>query len=126
MVPPYGEPIEADPPEPVTRASVFDIAETAITFCHLAKSGTAEDSRRFVEYGEGQQKPLMLHLRDNYPDPKSLEGLSSEEIASRLDVAPEILNIELAHWSKKDARRNALRGLRRWATSVWSRISRAM
>ena len=83
------------------------LADTAITFGYLAKVGTQEDFARFIEYGEGQRKLLMLHLQDNYPDEKSLEGLSSEEIADEFDVWPEVLDIELGSWSKKDARKLA-------------------
>jgi len=46
------------------------LADTAITFAYLAKAGTLEDFKRFVEYGEGQQKLLMLHLQDNYATAK--------------------------------------------------------
>lgn len=83
------------------------LAETAITFLYLAKVGTSEDFDRFIEYGEGQQKLLMLHLQDNYPNETSLEGLSSEQLADEIEVWPEMLEIELGSWSKKDARRLA-------------------
>jgi hypothetical protein len=83
------------------------LADSAITFAYLAKAGTAEDFRAFVEYGEGQQKLLMLHLQDNYPGEKSLEDLSAEELANEFDVWPKVLDIELRHWTKKDPRRLA-------------------
>jgi hypothetical protein len=83
------------------------LAETAITFLYLVKSGTAEDFRQFIEYGEGQQKLLMLHLQDNYPGEKSLDGLSAEQLAREIEIWPEMLEIELGSWSKKDARRLA-------------------
>lgn len=83
------------------------LAETAITFSYLAKAGTPEDFRRFIEYGEGQQKLLMLHLQDNYPNQKSLDGLSSEELAKEIDIWPELVEIELGSWSGKDARKLA-------------------
>ncbi len=83
------------------------LAETAITFSYLVKVGSAEDFKRFIEYGEGQQKLLMLHLQDNYPQEKSLDGLSSEQLAREIDMWPEIVEIELGSWSKKDARRLA-------------------
>jgi hypothetical protein len=84
------------------------LADTAITFSYLAVAATEEDFRRFREYGEGQEKLLMLHLQDNYPDSQSLEGRSSDAIASNLgSFIPEVLNIELGHWAKKDTRRLA-------------------
>jgi hypothetical protein len=84
------------------------IADSAISFGYLVTSGTKEDVRRFIEYGEGQQKLLMLHLQDNYPDARSVEGLSSEDLASISgSFQPELIDIELGHWTKKDTRRLA-------------------
>jgi hypothetical protein len=83
------------------------LAETAITFGYLAKVGTENDFTRFIEYGEGQQKLLMVQLQDNYPAEKSLEGQSAEEMADEFEIWPEVLEIELGNWSKKDARRLA-------------------
>jgi hypothetical protein len=83
------------------------LAETAITFSYLAKSGTPEEFQKFIEYGEGQQKLLMLHLQDNYSDQKSLDGLSSKQVAEGIEMWPEMVEIELGSWSKKDARRLA-------------------
>jgi hypothetical protein len=83
------------------------LAETAITFSYLAKSGTPEEFQRFIEYGEGQQKLLMLQLQDNYPNQKSLDGLSSEQVADQIEMWPEMVEIELGSWSKKDARKLA-------------------
>jgi hypothetical protein len=83
------------------------LAETAITFAYLASAGTNEDFEKFIEYGEGQQKLLMLHLQDSYRGEKSLEGRSPTEMAETSDLWPEVLDIELGHWTKKDARRLA-------------------
>jgi hypothetical protein len=83
------------------------LAETAITFSYLAKSGAPEEFQRFIEYGEGQQKLVMLHLQDNYPNQKSLDGLSSKQVANEIEMWPEMVEIELGSWSKKDARRLA-------------------
>jgi hypothetical protein len=84
------------------------LADTAITFGYLAKCGTEEDYKKFREYGEGQEKLLMLHLQDNYPEEVSLEGRSSEAIADELgSFAPELMQIELGHWSKQDTRKLA-------------------
>jgi len=84
------------------------LADTAITFVYLALKGGLEDFKRFIEYGEGQQKLLMLHLQDNYPEESSLEGLRADDLSDRLgDFFPELLDIELGHWAKKDTRRLA-------------------
>jgi hypothetical protein len=101
------------------------LADTAITFSYLAVAATEEDFRRFREYGEGQEKLLMLHLQDNYPDTQSLEGRSSDAIASELGgFIPEVLNIELGHWTKKDTRRLAIdAGLERLYRLVYTPTS---
>ena len=83
------------------------LADTAITSVYLLERGTDQDYLRFKEYGEGQQKLLMLHLQDNYPDRQSLDGLSVADLADRFDIYPELLNIELGHWTKLDTRQLA-------------------
>lgn len=83
------------------------LADTVITFVHLAQKGTTEDFARFIEYGEGQQKLLMLHLQDNHPGKKSPEGASMEDLEASFSTMPEFIDIELGHWAGKDARRMA-------------------
>lgn len=83
------------------------LTDTAITFGYLVKKATQEEFNNYVAYGEGQQKLLMLHLQDTYPGDFSLEGMDSTELAESLGVFPEMLNIELGHWTKKDSRRLA-------------------
>ncbi|MFZ5768623.1 MAG: DUF5677 domain-containing protein [Bacillota bacterium] len=84
------------------------LADTAITFAYLAKRGTADDFKRFIEYGHGQRKLLMLHLQDNYPDSRSLEGMTAEEISQELGgFMAELTEIELGHWLKEDTRKLA-------------------
>jgi hypothetical protein len=84
------------------------LAETAIVFAYLAKKGTRGEFQSFKEYGEGQEKLLMLHLQDNHPTAKTLEGLSLEDLAERLGgFSAELLDIELGHWTKKDSRKLA-------------------
>jgi hypothetical protein len=83
------------------------LADTAITFIYLAKKGTADDFTRFIEYGEGQLKLLMLHLQDNHPGRRSPEGASIEDLEASFSTMPEFIDIELGHWAGKDARRMA-------------------
>jgi Family of unknown function (DUF5677) len=84
------------------------LAETAISFGYLAKSGKEEDFQRFREYGEGQEKLLMLHLEESHPEGKSLEGRDAKAIKRDLGVmAPALLQIELGSWSGKDTRKLA-------------------
>ena len=101
------------------------LADTAITFAYLAKCGMEEDYAKFREYGEGQEKLLMLPLQDNYPEGTSLEGRSSEAISDELgSFAPEIMQIELGHWSKQDTRKLASKaGMERLYRLVYSPTS---
>ena len=74
----------------------------------MARKGTPEEFAAFKEHGEGQEKLLMLHLQDNHPESRSLEGLTSKELSEELgDFPAELLDIELGHWTKKDTRRLA-------------------
>lgn len=84
------------------------LADSAITFCYLAKAGSAEDFDRFKSFGEGQEKLLMLHLQDSYPNEVSLEGRSAPSISDELgSFNAELIHIELGSWSKQDTRKLA-------------------
>lgn len=83
------------------------LADTAITFVYLVKKGTQKDFARFVTYGEGQQKLLMLHLQDNHPDGRSPEGATAGDLERSFTMMPEFIDIELGHWNSKDARKLA-------------------
>jgi hypothetical protein len=83
------------------------LADTAITFVYLAKKGTEREFERFIEYGEGQLKLLMLHLQDNHPGKRSPEGASVGELEGAFSTLPEFVDIELGHWAGKDARKMA-------------------
>ena len=52
----------------------------------------------------------MLHLQDTYAGKKSLEGKAAEEIAEDLGggFMPELIDIELADWTKKSERELAI------------------
>lgn len=83
------------------------LADTAITFVYLAKRGTDREFQKFIEYGEGQLKLLMLHLQDNHPGRRSPEGASATDLEASFSTLPEFIDIELGHWSGKDARKMA-------------------
>lgn len=84
------------------------LVDAAITFCFLSEKGDEDDFKKFREYGEGQEKLLMLHLQDAYPEDESLEGRTPEALSEELGgFTPELLDIELGHWTKKDARKLA-------------------
>jgi len=84
------------------------LADTAITFGYLVNCGKTEDFVQFKKYGEGQEKLLLLHLQDLYPGDESLDGRDAEAIGKELGwLAPELMDIELGHWIKKDTRKLA-------------------
>ncbi len=84
------------------------LTDTAITFVYLVKCGQDEEFNRFKKYGEGQEKLLLLHLQDSYPSEKSLDGQDVESISKELGwLTPELMDIELGHWNKKNTRKLA-------------------
>lgn len=101
------------------------LVETAITFCYLAEKGTEDDFRRFREYGEGQKKLLMLYLQDAHTGSTSLEGRSAHDISEEIGgFSAELLQIELGHWAKQDARKLAQTvGLEKYYRLVFSPTS---
>lgn len=101
------------------------LADTAITFGYLVKCGQDDDFRRFREYGDGQEKLLMLHLQDSYPSDRSLDGRDAEAIGNELGwFAPELMDIELGHWAKKNARKLAqMTGMEKYYSLVYTPTS---
>lgn len=81
------------------------LADTVITFVYLVRCGTPADYKAFRDYGDGQEKLLMLHLQDTHEGDTSVEGRSAAEIADALGgFAVELTDIELGAWSKSDTR----------------------
>lgn len=100
------------------------LTDTSILFVYLIKKGTEKNYKDFIQFGEGQQKLLMLHLQDNYPNDKSPEGLSMEEMADGHGFTPELIDIELGNWAKKDTRKLAIEaGMERYYRLVYSPAS---
>lgn len=101
------------------------ITECAITFSYLVISGSSDDFRKFRQYGDGQEKLLMLHLQDSYEGDTTLEGRNIEAISEELGgFGVEATNIELGHWNKKDTRKLAKEaGMERFYRLVYSPTS---
>jgi hypothetical protein len=84
------------------------LVDSAITFCFLATKGSEEDFCKFRQYGEAQKKLLMLHLQDSTIGDTSIEGRAASDISEELGgFAAEMIQIDLGHWSKQDARKLA-------------------
>jgi hypothetical protein len=82
------------------------VVDTYITASWLTNHGTSDDFEKFVEYGLGQEKLLMEHLRARYEqNPEQwpeLEGAAEElqrwiEDERRLDFLP----VDIGGWTKK-------------------------
>jgi len=101
------------------------LVDTAITFSYLAEKGSDRDFQDFREYGEGQEKLLLLHLQDSHPDAVSLEGRTSADISEELGgFYPELIEIELGHWAKRGARQLASSvGMEKYYRLVYSPAS---
>jgi hypothetical protein len=82
------------------------LVDTTITFSYLAKFGTADEFVAFQKYSDGKEKLLRLHLLEHYPNAKTIEGQSPDDIAEGLggEFAAEMLDVDLAGWTKKSAR----------------------
>jgi hypothetical protein len=102
------------------------LTETGIIFVYLGKHGTDQEFTSFRQYGEGKEKLLMLHLQDSHPDGQSLEGRGAAEIADELGggFSPELIDIELADWTKKSTRNLAIAaGMERFYRLVYDPAS---
>ncbi len=101
------------------------LVDCAITYSYLVQFGTEEEFTKFIEYGEGQEKLLMLHLQDNYSGETTMEGLEVEDIAQEHGgFGIEMLDIELGNWTDKTARQLAERtGLQRFYRLVYTPTS---
>lgn len=84
------------------------MTECAITFAYLVLRGNQGDFEKFKDYGNGQEKLLMLHLQDNYDGYTTLEGRDFEAISQELgSFNVELIDINLGNWIKKDTRQLA-------------------
>lgn len=88
------------------------LAETAIVFIYLASKASDEEFGSFVQYAEGKEKLLMLHLQERFKDERAPDGRRADDIADELGggFAPELLEIELHNWTKKNMRELANAG----------------
>lgn len=84
------------------------LSDNAITLAYLVKRGTSEEFAKFRAYGQGQEKLWMLHLQDNYPADRSLEGRDPSVMSEQLGgIAVEMQGIDLAGWTDKNMRQLA-------------------
>jgi uncharacterized protein DUF5677 len=99
------------------------LADAVIVFTYLVKKGEQQELQRFKEFSDGKEKLLMLHLQDNYPELKSVDGKTPEEIAQDLGggMHPELIDIEFTSWTKKKPRDLAYEvGLEKYYRLVYS------
>lgn len=88
------------------------MVDTHITLTWLIKEGKQEDFENFIEYGLGQEKLLLEHLkiRLDEKDPKFNE--KSEEIEHRKNwidsqLLTNFLPVNIGNWTKKNVRKMA-------------------
>ena len=102
------------------------IVDTLITFAFLIRKGTEQDFKRFVEYSDGKEKLLLLHLQDSFKNDKSIHSETYEQISDKLGggMITELIDIDLSSWSKKKSRNLAkLAGLERYYKLVYDPAS---
>lgn len=90
----------------LSRIMLRCLVDTSITLCYLLKSKDEKLYKDFIEYGKGKEKLLMLHLQDTHSEDTGPSGEDTESLASGLGggLMPEVINIDLAFWTKKSAR----------------------
>jgi len=93
----------------LSRILLRCLADTCITLCFLLKQNDDQLFKAFIEYGKGQEKLLMLHLQDSHPNGIGPSGETTDQLASELGgwIAPELINIDLAGWTKLTIREMA-------------------
>lgn len=102
------------------------IVDTLITFAFLIRKGTEQDFKRFVDYSDGKEKLLLLHLQDTFKNDKSIHSETYEQISDKLGggIITELTDIDLSSWSKKKSRNLAkLAGLERYYKLVYDPAS---
>lgn len=102
------------------------IVDTLITFAFLIRKGTAQDFKRFVEYSDGKEKLLLLHLQDTFKNDRTIHSETYEQISEKLGggMITELIDIDLSSWSKKKSRNLAkLAGLERYYKLVYDPAS---
>lgn len=70
------------------------MVDTYITFAWLIKKGTDKDFSRFVEYGVGQEKLFVEHLKAGF----DLEDPKNEKIKKQIDGLESWINGQFADW----------------------------
>lgn len=84
------------------------LADTMINLSYLLNKGEVSLFQKFIAYGEGKQKLLMLHLQDNYPELYGPCGEEAESLREQLGgFSAELLSINLGQWAGIDTRKMA-------------------
>ena len=84
------------------------LADTMISLGYLLNKNELPQFQKFIAYGEGKQKLLMLHLQDNYPDMFGPIGEDEESLRKQIGgFNAEMLSINLGHWAEIDTRKMA-------------------
>ncbi len=85
------------------------LADTTITLSFLAKRNDDELFRKFVEYGRGKEKLLMLHLQETYEGQMGPTGEDKDSLRNNLGgwFEPELISIDLGNWCKETTREMA-------------------
>jgi len=83
------------------------LSDTIITFCYLTLKNDDNLFASFIEYSEGKEKLLLLHLQDSHPDKVAPSGETPEFLADELGggISPSFIDINLGDW-KVDSPRN--------------------
>ncbi len=82
------------------------LTDTIFILCYLLKQNDDKLFQKFIDYGRGKEKLLLLHLQDNYHSEitTGVEDIEKLEIELGGPFFVEFLNVNFGNWIDKSAR----------------------
>lgn len=83
------------------------MVDTHITLAWLTKCGKPEDFASFIEYGLGQEKLLLEHLRAREKNGETFWDQEGVEAWLEDQILPQVLPVNVGAWNSRDTRKMA-------------------
>lgn len=82
------------------------LTDTIFILCYILKQNDDEIYQKFIDYGKGKEKLLLLHIQDNYPDALTtgVEEIEKLDLELGDPFFIEFLNVNFGNWIDKSAR----------------------
>lgn len=110
----------------VARILLRCMADSTFVYCYLLNKDCDNLYEKFVEYGHGREKRLMLSLQDTQFDCPMPGGETVEEISESLGggFAPEMTEINIGNWTDLSMREIAVElGLKELHERIYEPVS---